>query len=191
MRTARLLLLVTCVTVIGVYSASVATAQTRSNLDCIERSKGQSLKWSSRWATGTEDQDVLYRVKGVRIKNVLPLRRVTLELRALELASKKKRTLMVETEEKARSVCERLINAQAPKFPGELSNVFAEPSTVHDKPFIRYTKDGWVRAKPPRGSARLSICRVHHKEFSCLSEEKTRFGTMLRSVEEEIRWSGQ
>ena len=186
-------LISTCLLLFALTGPSVVEAQTASNLDCVERSKGQTLEWNSRWVRSADDQKVLYKVDAVRVTNVPPLRRVTIELTALELAKKKKRTMTIETEEKARAVCKSLRHTVAGplKFPGENNTPFGDSNDPLSKPFIHYTQDGWVRAKAPAATARLSICRVYHREFSCLTEEKNRFVIMLRTVEEEIRWSGQ
>lgn len=162
-------------------------------LDCLERSEGKTLTWDGRWVRSTSDQDVEYRITGVRIKNVMPDRFVTLKLSALTPAEQSKRTLTVETEEKARRVCERIRVEKGPlRFPNEIKDPFAtssgHPQTM---PYIEYSRDGWVRGKMPVNAPKLAICRVHDREFSCLEEEKNRYGIMLRAVEEEIRWSGE
>lgn len=166
------------------------SALANSYLKCLEGSKGRILLWDSRWAPDGKDMGATYDISSVRVINKIPERLVQLELSARDKGPRKNRTLVVETEERARPVCDRLTEERAVlRLPGQKGGIPNEPPEL-SLPFIKYTKDGWVRAKRPARVYDVGVCRVHQREFSCHSEEKERFGIMLKSVEEEIRWSG-
>lgn len=162
----------------------VQNAKATSDLKCLEQSRGKIITWNSQWGSDRKDRGTVYLITKVAIVNKIPNRMVTLRLEATGTARRKTRTLTVKTEERARPICKKLRNIRRP-IPG-ISDKTPESSL----PFIRYTKDGWVRANPPAQVYELSVCRVHQREFSCLSEEKERFSIMLKTTEEEIRWSG-
>lgn len=184
----RLSCIVTCILMLGF--AIPGTAEATSYLKCLERSKGKILLWDSRWESDGADGGTAYDVVRVRVTNRIPDRIVELDLRARdERSSRKSRSITVESEERARVVCDRFTEERTTlRLPGR-GGIPNEPPEL-SLPFIKYTKDGWVRAKRPARVFDVAVCRVHQREFSCLSEEKARFGIMLKSVEEEIRWSG-
>ena len=168
----------------------ISEANAASYLKCLEQSKGKYITWNPQWDSDRADRGTKYQVKKIRIVNKIPDRIVTLELRAKDRATRKSRTVTVKTEERARPICESVhVIRRSLGLPGNKGGISSQPPE-YSLPFIRYTKDGWVRAKHPERILDLSVCRVHKREFSCLKDEKDRWGTWLKSVEEEIRWSG-
>lgn len=152
-----------------------------SNLDCIAASKGRRLLWNASWENDRTDNNVEYRVTDVSEIDKIPTRQVTLELQAVDSASSKTRRAVVSTEEYARAICERFIENKAPlRFPGQIE------TQLDSLPFIRYSKDGWVRGAPDPSDT-LGICRLGQLRFSCPENDRQRFGATLKSLEEELK----
>ncbi len=152
-----------------------------SNLDCIADSRGRKLRWNSSWDKDRLDNNVEYRVINVSQIDRIPLRQITLELKAVDSAAVGSRTVVVVTEELARALCNSIVVQQDPlRFPGEAA---ADPSQY---PFIRFTRDGWVRDDPDSG-IQLGICPVGSLRFSCPEKDRLRFGGTLRTLEEELK----
>lgn len=172
---------------------SSADAFAASQLKCLEEATGKTLRWDPVWESDCQDRDVEYSVVSVTSQNRMPDRIVTLELKAAGKAAKTLRRLTVQAEDTARPICERLANnvrmidKSIFDAPTELArDDKARLQTAgSDLPFIEYTSDGWVRADPPSNQP-LVECRILDRRYSCLEEQKTRFGNALKSIEEEI-----
>jgi hypothetical protein len=157
-----------------------APASAASNLDCIAASKGKKIRWNALWDSSRLDNDVQYRVMNVTQIDRIPLRRITLELHAEGSASLSNRTVIVQTEDKARAFCDRIVvEKDLLRFPG------TETTDVSQLPFIHFTREGWVRGDPEPGTA-LGICLINSVRFSCPETDRQRFGSSLRTIEEEL-----
>jgi hypothetical protein len=161
-------------------------------MDCMEKSKGKKLVWDSGWESDNSDNGTHYEITDVSIYNRLPDRSVTLTLRAIGNHSKKRRVFKVTTEEKARAFCERLVREERKlSLPHVTDSTDQASESLNSElsalPFIRFSTDGWVRDNPPRGAA-LEVCRVLKERFSCLRDEKNRYGSSLTELEAQLRW---
>lgn len=152
-----------------------------SNLDCIAASKGRKIRWNASWEKDRLDDNVEYRVTDLSEFDKIPTRKITLELKAESPASQKYRTTIVDTEDRARALCNRIITEVAPlRFPDQVGN------DLESLPFIRFTKDGWVRAETDT-SVPLSLCRVGELRFSCPEADRQRFSSALKVLEDDLR----
>ena len=169
------------VLVLGAAFLSVSSANAASNLDCIASSKGRKLLWNSAWEPDKGDNNIEYRIVEVSEIDRIPTRQVTLELVAIDPAGISRRRAVIATEDKARAICERLVDDKTLlRFPGQLQ---ADAETL---PFIKYTKDGWVRAdRDPKVS--VGVCRIGELRFACNESDRQRFGSTLKSLEEELK----
>ena len=161
-------------------------------MDCMEKSRGREIIWDSSWTKDNKDNGTRYKITNVEIHDRIPNRWVRLTMRAVSRHSRKRRVYTIETEEKARAFCERLVREiSRPKYP--IGDPIAEetPEAADESaaglPFIRFSSVGWVRAEPPTGKP-LAVCRVLKTKFACLETEKQRFGASLRELEESLRW---
>ncbi len=152
-----------------------------SNLDCIAAAKGRKILWNSSWSTDKSDNNVEYKVVNVTEIDRIPTRQVTLDLVASGSARQSNRKAVIATEDRARALCERIVEEKALlRFPNQVE------SDIESLPFIKFTKDGWARAPIEPGSA-LALCRVGELRFSCPESDRDRFGANLRALEEELR----
>lgn len=168
------------------HNGAAQAQAVRSQLACLARSKGQYLEWKREWQNDYRDHGAYYLVTNAVEFNKHPNRSVTLTLEAKTHASVKHRTLVADAEDIARRFCEALrLN-----LPHAHSDVrFSGPGmaeSASNLPFIHYSREGWVRGDAPV-SERTTVCRVLNKRFSCLAEEKDRYGSTLKSLEEELR----
>ncbi len=154
-------------------------------LDCIAHAKGQKVRWNQFWDNDKRDNDVVYKINFVSEIDKIPLREITLDLHADGGAARTVRRLVVSTEEKARAVCERLVQEQRVlHFPE--SGQSDDPSQL---PFIQVSRDGWVRGDPEPG-VQLTICKVGEQRFSCSESDRAKFGALLKTLEEDLRAQG-
>lgn len=156
-------------------------AQAGSNLDCVANSKGMKLKWNSAWVKDNSDNNTEYTVTGVTEVDKIPLREVTLELRATGAASRTSRTLVIDVEERARAVCERLFSETPPL------RAFRSTDNIkyEELPFIRFTKDGWLRDDFDN-SSELAVCQVGKLKFACPKQDRERYFFTLKTLETQL-----
>ncbi len=174
------------------YLLSFALPANAAEMDCMEKAKGHSIIWNSAWGKDRKDNGTRYKVVGVEVYNRMPVRWVELSMLAQGRHSKQKRTFKVMTEEKARALCDSRVPVNTKlEFPGAntIANEEAKPldTSLLGLPFIRFTREGWVRDEPPRREG-LTTCRVLRNRFSCLLSEKEKFASALKELEEELRW---
>jgi hypothetical protein len=168
--------------VLAVILCSARLGQAESQLGCLEKSKGQVLNWAAAWTPERQDDGVEYEVVAVTTKNKMPDRSVVLDLKATGKAAASTRTVKADSEESARRICDRLHVKKV------IRNPFAESDAqAQERDFIQYSSDGWVRGYQP-ANKRLADCPIGQMIFSCTEEDKQRYGSMLKPLEEQLRW---
>jgi hypothetical protein len=165
--------------VLAAVLCSARLGQADSQLSCLEKSRGLILNWAAAWAPERQDDGVEYEVVMVTKKNKLPDRSVTLDLKATGRAAVSARTIKADSEETARRICDRLHVKKVTRNP-------FEPDS-QERDFIQYTNDGWMRGYQP-ANKRLAECPIGQVIFSCTEEDKLRYGSMLKTLEEQLRW---
>ena len=176
----RIATLLTCFLVTFLLAAP-ADSNAASNLDCIAGAKGKKIRWNASWEKDRSDDNVEYRVTDVSDVDRIPTRRITLELKAQSSATNKFRTAVIDTEDRARALCNRIVADSSPlRFPDQAAN------DLESLPFVRFTKDGWVRAETDN-TIPLALCRVGELRFSCPEADRQRFGGSLKTLEESLR----
>lgn len=178
--------------VLTLVSAQSAQA---AYMDCLEKAKGRTIVWDSSWDSDNRDNGTRYKITDVSIYNRLPDRSVTLTMRAEGSHARRNRSYKVVTEEKARAFCEHLVEEVRTLRLPDMSPIDVAPTeetpagdpSAEGLPFIRFSGKGWVRDFAPTGAS-LVACRVLDTRFSCLRQEKERYGATLRELEEELRW---
>lgn len=171
-----------CVAVSACCGAAFpASASAVVYLDCISNAKGQRVRWSQYWEPDKSDNDVVYKIATVSEIDKIPLREITLDLQAEGPAAHSSRRIVIATEEKARAVCERLVEAQRVlRFP----DVRQDDLTL--LPFIKFTRDGWMRADRD-SEVELVVCRVGDQRYSCPATDHARFSNGLKTLEDELK----
>lgn len=162
-------------------SIGVTPALAGSNLDCVANAKGMKLRWNSAWVKDNSDNNTEYNVITVSEVDRIPLREVTLELRATGPANKSSRTLVIDVEERARAVCERLFSETPPLRAFRSS----ENIKYEELPFIRFTKDGWLRDDFDN-TTEVTICQVGKLKFACPKSDRERYFFTLKTLESQL-----
>ncbi|MCB0325139.1 MAG: hypothetical protein KDD69_16255 [Bdellovibrionales bacterium] len=183
-------------------------------VDCLRVATGRSLVWHGSWQADGSDTGVVYKVRQVRA-SARSSEGVRLELEAIGRAQKAERTIDVVDRAVATMVCRSLVRTKRPDFdtlpqpptppptplpvtrhaskpvqtpspPKKSSTVSTPvPPGIDRLPFIKYTERGWLRSEKVAG--KLAVCAVLSRQFSCLADEKSRFGSLLAQTEAEIR----
>jgi hypothetical protein len=166
-------------------------------MDCLTKARNRELSWNAAWGQDRRDNNAIYKITSISERNDIfsASRSVTLQLKSSNSSVfMKQRQLVVDAEDRARAVCDRLIKPTRllvfPKGPDkepENNSSQIEPVESEDLPFIMHTTDGWVRANPPSG-AQLDVCRVLQRRFSCLQKDKRKYRENLKTLEEELKY---
>lgn len=165
-------------------------------MDCLTKARNREISWNAAWGRDRRDNNMVYRIVSVSERNDIlsASRSVTLQLRSSNSrVYMKQRQLVVDAEDRARAVCDRLLKQTRtlvfPKGP-DVEPEDTGPVEAADNerlPFILHTTDGWVRGDPPAG-AELDVCRVLQRRFSCTQNEKRKFRGSLKTLEEELKY---
>lgn len=186
--TRRLLLFTFAVSSLVLTSMSYAESQ----LSCLEKSQGRFILWNSLWGKDKLDDGVEYLITNVDVKNRMPNRTVTLQLKASKKASILVREAIINAEDTARSYCQRLITYNSPlTMPGE-SNISEitgkklEQSRKAEYPYIEYSNGSWRRTVL-KNNISVKECQVLSRKFLCQEEQLKAHGSFLKQLEEEIQ----
>lgn len=153
---------------------------------CLRGSTGRKIIWSASWQNDRNDDNIAYQISKVLHFETNSSYSVVLKLIAETKASKEIRHLPIASAVFARMVCKNLTGR-----PTKLRKIVSTNKKVLNKlhkqlQFIKYLRQGWVRADLPRTQIPLETCIIMGREFLCLEEEKLRFGEQLQVVAEQI-----
>ena len=183
-------LIQTTVTIIGFFLIFPSIAVAEKGFPCLQGSTGKTLVWNASWQSDRKDDNVVYQIGEILHFETNNSYTTVLKLIAEQSAEKETRHFPISSVASARMVCASLSADQVKLRSNNRENIkpsTAKPARLSRTPqFIKYVRQGWVRADLPRTQIPLDTCIIMGREFLCLEEDKQRFGEQLQLVAEQI-----
>ena len=175
---------------LGLLFLAPSVAVAEKGFPCLKGGTGKTLIWNASWQSDRKDDNVVYQIGEILHFETNNSYTTVLKLIAEQSATKETRHLPISSVASARMVCESLSTSQTKSRSSQKTMVKSDSTASRSKrrtpQFIKYVRQGWVRADLPRTQIPLDTCIIMGREFLCLEEDKQRFGEQLQLVAEQI-----